>query len=160
MRRLFALFGLMLSLPIVPEAAAQGMDHFVVTDALAPEEVQENTAIYIDQHLVGDFRLDAAHPSGQIAVSVPHAAQHAYALCGRAITRGPKGEATHQVDDSGVITDANGRSYAAYTAGYTVFFLLDTTAGRPASVVLMHRGKRCVSAVASAPANIRTDRRS
>lgn len=133
----------------VSTALAQGMDRFVVTDELAPEEVQENTALYIDQHLVGSFRLDAAHPAGRIEIAVPHAAQHTYAMCGRAITRGTKGETTHQVDDSGVITDANGRSYAAYTAGYTVFFLLDTTTGRPASVVLMHTGKRCVSAVAS-----------
>jgi hypothetical protein len=54
----------------------------------------------------------------------------------------------HPVNDSGEITDADGRTYEAYTAGYTAFFLVDVSEGRAPARVAIHLGGRCSAAVA------------
>lgn len=130
-------------------ARAQATDTFVIADVLAPSEVEETTMVYIDHRLAGSFHLDAGTKAQSFTVAVPSAERHQYALCGRAVTRGAEGKTTvHPVDDSGEITDTNGRTYEAYTAGYTAFFLVDVSEGRAPARVAIHLGGRCSAAVA------------
>ncbi len=128
---------------------AQATDTFVIADVLAPSEVEETTMVYIDHQLAGSFHLDAGNKAGSFTVAVPRAERHVYALCGRAVTRDADGKTTvHPVDDSGEITDADGRTYEAYTAGYTAFFLVDVSERRAPARVAIHLGGRCSAAVA------------
>jgi hypothetical protein len=144
-----AAFGLVASAVMASGARAQATDTFVIADALAPSEVEETTMVYIDHHLAGSFHLDAGNRAGSFTVAVPQAERHLYALCGRAVTRDPDGRtAVHPVNDSGEIFDANGRTYEAYTAGYTAFFLVDVSEGRAPARIAIHLGGRCSAAVA------------
>lgn len=124
--------------------AGDGQDRFRIIDRVGPSEIEENIAVYIDQTLAGTFRLTPAHPIDSLAVSVPSAAAHVYALCGKVVTAGPDGaRRLHEVDTSGTLTDTAGRTFEAMTSGFTLYFLADETPDRPPSAIRIRQGRAC-----------------
>ena len=65
-------------------------------------------------------------------MTVPAAASHTYALCGRVTIRHDNGETiTREVDGAGRLSDVTDRDYEAVAANdFTAFYLRDITAGR------------------------------
>ena len=143
-----ALFLFLVLCLVVPAQAAT----FTVFDALSQDQVEETTTVYIDGELVGSFHLTLERPSETFKVTVNDAPLHDYVLCGETVYRQPGGGTeTRPVNDSGALTDPDGRTYTAYTQGYVSFFLLDTTPdlakGRPPAPPQIHLGPRCPKAV-------------
>ncbi len=106
---------------------------FTVTDELAPQEVSENTEIYLDGKLIGQIHLDRDLRSRRIAASVADGmGQHAYALCGDITVRRDDGRVeTHEVNSQGVISDVDGRDFEALGASdFTFFYLADQAPDR------------------------------
>ena len=129
--------------PAVARAAS-----FVIEDALSDEQVAEETHVFIDGHAVGSFRLTTDHPAATLEVRVPDAEPHDYVLCGETRVRLPGGgEETVPINDSGTLSDADGRVYIAFTRGYASFFLVDATAGRPEAELRTHLGPACPAPV-------------
>jgi hypothetical protein len=129
-----------------------GAASFTIEDGLSTEQVDEETHVYIDGVAVGVFRLTASSPVNMINVTVPDAPEYEYVLCGETTLRMPDGsEETKPVNDSGTLTDPNGRSYVAYTRAYSSFFLVDVSTSRPPAEVRAHLGPRCPAPVSDAP---------
>lgn len=121
---------------------------FVVLDQLAPDQVTEDLNLLIDGEPAGGFHLAAGHATDLLRVNAPGEGPHDYVLCGETVVRLPDGDQqTMPVNDSGELTDADGRVYAAYTAAYRAFFLRDVTQGRPPAELRIHLGPRCPAAI-------------
>ena len=133
-------------LALLPAAANAG--DLTVVDQLSPDQVTETIHLTIDGEPAGGFTLGPGHAVDVLRVHVIDAPRHDYALCGETTLRTASGaEQTVPVNDSGTLDDANGRTYAAYTAGYRSFFLRDVTPGRPPAQVEIHQGPRCPAAI-------------
>jgi hypothetical protein len=135
-------------LAMVLAAAAPVTDapeSLTIIDRVGPSEVEENIAVYIDQQMIGTFRLTRDHPFDTLQASVPAAPSHVYAMCGTVRTREPDGTIKdHQVDTSGTIFDVGGRTYEAVTGNYDVFFLNDETLGTRGQIAAkIIQGKTC-----------------
>jgi hypothetical protein len=133
-------------------AASAGAASFTVIDALSPDQIEETTAVFVDGESVGRFHLTLAQPADALHVNVPDAPLHEYVLCGETTFRTQdQGEQTRSVNDSGALTDPDGRTYTAYTQNYVSFFLLDTTPdlgrARPFAPPQIHLGPRCPAPV-------------
>jgi hypothetical protein len=129
-----------------------GAVSFTIEDGLSTDQVAEETHVYIDGVYVGVFRLTASSPDEAIQVTVPDAPQYEYVLCGETTLRMPDGsEETRPVNDSGMLSDADGRSYVAYTRAYSSFFLVDVSAGRPPALLRTHLGPRCPAPISDVP---------
>jgi hypothetical protein len=134
---------------LLGEPAAGGTATFRVHDHLDPNEIEETTSLYIDRALVRTIHLDGAHRDETVAVTVPQAANPAYALCGTVTIRGPDGSAeTHEVDGSGLLAEVADRDFEAVAAGYfSIFYLVDVTAGRPPTPIRINRARSCAQAL-------------
>jgi len=125
---------------------------FTVFDALSQDQIEEITSVYVDGELVGSFHLTLERPSDAFKVTVSNAPLHDYVMCGETIYRGADGSReSRPVNDSGALTDPDGRVYTAYTQGYVSFFLVDTTPGREPVPPQIHLGPRCPKAVSDVP---------
>jgi len=150
-----------------PPSAARAAE-LVIEDGLAPDQVAEITHIFIDGVDVGGFALTLDHPYDRIIVHLPDRPTDgtgprviSYVLCGQTTVRADDGTITERpVNDSGEITDPDGRSFFAYTNGYTAYFLLETddpvppsrpNAARAPADVRTHLGPRCPAPIASVP---------
>jgi hypothetical protein len=128
---------------------AGGTATFRVHDHLDPNEIEETTSLYIDRTLVRTIHLDGAHRDETVVVTVPEAANPAYALCGTVTIRRPGGDAeTHEVDGSGSLAEVAERDFEAVAAeDFSVFYLVDVTAGRPPTPVRVNRARSCAQAL-------------
>jgi hypothetical protein len=121
---------LLMGLPWLLAAAAPapgGTVAFQVIDETDPQEISEDTVVFIDGHQVAHFVLDK-HRTAIIAdVSVPAAAQYDYALCGRITVALPDGRAEERVVDGGAtLTEVNGKLFRALAANdFSIFYLAD-----------------------------------
>lgn len=125
------------ALRAAPPAHAVEEGHFTVTDELAPDEVSENTDIYLDGRLLAHIHLDARTPSGAVAGQAPDpAGAHDYALCGDITVRNAAGHAeTHEVNASGRLSDIDDRHFQALgAADFTFFYLADPAPDRVPTV--------------------------
>lgn len=119
-------------------------------DELSPDEVSEETTIFVNGERLGAFHLTRAQPSARIEAEIAAAGHYEYMLCGVATTESADGVwQEHRVNDSGMIADAAGRVFSAYTNSYTSYFLVDVTPDRPRTVISIHGGPRCVGPIAS-----------
>jgi len=138
----------------LPAATARAGE-LTVVDQLSPDQVTEDIHLTIDGEQVGGFALGPGHAVDVLRVHVTDAPHHEYVLCGETTLRTASGEEqTVPVNDSGMLDDADGRIYAAYTAAYRSFFLRDVTPGRPPAQIQIHLGPRCPAAISqSIPEN-------
>jgi hypothetical protein len=108
-------------------APAAGAVTFQVLDETAPQEISEDTVIFIDGKLVAHFVLDRQHTQSIASVTVPAAPHYDYALCGRITIERPDGQPEQRVVDGGAtISDLNGKLLLALEASdFTIYYLAD-----------------------------------
>jgi hypothetical protein len=133
---------LLLCLIASPAAAQRAMVSFQIADETDPAEITEDTTVFINGRLVAHFALSAAHPQGQVMVTVPVADRYDYALCGRITIRAPDGhDETHVLDDGATLVNPAGRHLEALASdGFTTFFLGERTAPSPPD---LHKTNAC-----------------
>lgn len=127
MRRL-----LMASLLLLPAASPSNPRpaadvSFQVLDEKDPQEISENTVIFIEGRQVAHFTLDKEHPAIIADITLPLAGQYDYALCGRITVAEPDGRQEEKVvDGGGTLKDVDGRLYRALAANdFSIFYLAD-----------------------------------
>jgi hypothetical protein len=129
MRRTYLLPLLLLAAasPPAAPAPASGAVAFQVLDETDPQEISEDTVIFIDGHLVAHFVLDHEHTTSTATINLPAAAQYDYALCGRITIARPDGTPEQRIVDGGAtLKDVNGHLFRALAAGdFTIFYLAD-----------------------------------
>ncbi len=131
-------------------AAARGNVGFTVIDELSPDEVAEDTTLFVNGERLGAFHLSREQPSARIEAEIPSADRYDYMLCGLATTEAADGaRQEHRVNDSGTIADPAGRTLSAYTNAYTSYFLVDVTPDRPHTQITIHTGPRCIGPIAA-----------
>ncbi len=133
-------------LAVPPPARADGDGHFTITDELAPDEVSENTDIYVDGRILAHFHLDRTTPSDMVAGHAPDpAGAHDYALCGDiTVRRDAGGTETHEVNASGRLSDLDDRHFQALgAANFTFFYLADPAPGRAPTAPSRNRSPLC-----------------
>jgi hypothetical protein len=134
----------------LPASAAAAEAVFRIRDRLAPDEIAEVTTVYVDDQLVRSFRLDGDAHDITVDVTVPDGAgEHHYALCGQLLLRRQDGSTRKQTFAvGGMLSDVGGREFEAFASDdFTRFYLVETTAGRPPSVILPEETHACVPAV-------------
>jgi hypothetical protein len=130
-------------------SGAAGAASFTIEDRLAPDQIIEKISVVIDGASVGAFSLTLDHPADTLHVSVPNADSYDYVLCGETTIRMPGGgEETHPVNDSGTLSDPDGRMYRAYNLDNVIFYLGDVSTGRKKAELKVHLGPRCPVPVA------------
>jgi hypothetical protein len=122
---------------------------FTVVDELSPDEVAEDTTLFVNGQPVAHFRLSPEHRAAAVEAEIAPAPQYEYMLCGTATTEAQGVRQEHRVNDSGMIADPAGRQFSAYTRDYQAFFLVDTTPDRPQTSISIHAGPRCIGPVAA-----------
>ena len=131
-------------------AIAQKPISFTILDELSPDEVAEDTTIYVNGERLGGFHLTREQPAAQVLAEIAAADHYEYVLCGLATTAAADGaREEHRVNDSGTIADPAGRRFSAYTNAYTAFFLVDVTPDRPRTAITIHAGPRCIGPIAA-----------
>lgn len=121
-------FHLLIGLPLLLAAAPPGgRVTFQVIDETDPQEISEDTVIFIDGTQVAHFVLDKHHTAIVADVSLPAAAQYDYALCGRITVALPDGRAEERVVDGGAtLKDVDGKLFRALAANdFSIFYLAD-----------------------------------
>ncbi len=118
---------------------------FRIADQTDPAEITEATTVFINGQLVAHFELSAAHPSGNVAVTIPAADRYEYALCGRITIRAADGHSeTHVLDDGATMGDPSGRNLEALASdGFTTFFLAERSAGTGDAPTDLHKTNVC-----------------
>ena len=125
---------------------ADGDGHFTITDELAPDEVSENTDVYVDGMILAHIHLDAKTPADEVAGHAPDpAGPHDYALCGDiTVRRKTGGTETHEVNASGRLSDIDDRHFQALgAADFTFFYLADPAPGREPTQPSRNRSPFC-----------------
>ncbi len=113
---------------------------------MAPQEVSENTEIYLDGKLIDQLHLDGKTKLRVVEASVPDPDdRHQYALCGEITVRRTDGRTEiHEVNGTGYISDLAGRDFQALGADdFTFFYLGDATPGRALPEPLRGRSALC-----------------
>jgi hypothetical protein len=110
----------------VPNAAPTGVS-FQVIDETDPQEVSEDTVIFLNGQLVAHFKLDHTHSYSVADISAPAKGPYEYALCGRITVTLPDGTTAQRVVDGGAtLKDVNGRVFRALAANdFSLFYLAD-----------------------------------
>jgi hypothetical protein len=121
-------FLLLIGLPLLVAAAPPGGKvSFQVIDETDPQEISEDTVVFVDGTQVAHFVLDK-HTTAVVAdVSLPAATQYDYALCGRITVALPDGRAEERVVDGGAtLKEVNGKLFRALAANdFSIFYLAD-----------------------------------
>ena len=131
MRRMICLglLALAAAAPPPPPAGGQqaGTVAFQVIDETDPQEISEDTVIFIDGHQVAHFVLDRAHAAIVADIALPAAPHYDYALCGRITIALPDGRQEERVVDGGAtLTVVNGKLFRALAANdFSIFYLAD-----------------------------------
>jgi hypothetical protein len=116
-----------------PLAPVNGTVSFQVIDETDPEEISEDTVIFVDGHQVAHFALDRVHTAIVANVSVPASGSYDYAMCGRITIALPDGRQEEKVVDGGAtLHDVNGKLFRALAAAdFTIFYLADSKQETP-----------------------------
>jgi hypothetical protein len=116
-----------------PAAAPAGAVHFQVEDETDPQEISEDTVIFLNGKLVAHFRLDHLHSFSVADISAPAKGPYEYALCGRITVAMPDGEQEQRVVDGGaVLKEVDGHVFRALAANdFSLFYLADSKANPP-----------------------------
>jgi hypothetical protein len=124
---------LLAALGMASANAAPSRVSFVVSDETDPQEIAEDTNVFVNGALVAHFALDSAHPADSITVSIPFAPRYDYALCGHITLRDANGVTSiHQVGTGATLTDLGGRAFQLLAASdFTVFYMSDMMAAAP-----------------------------
>lgn len=134
--------GLLLCLPFVtlltvaagPVAApSPGGQSFQVIDETDPQEVSEDTVIFLNGVQVAHFKLDHSHNYSIADIKAPGPGPYEYALCGRITVSLPDGQQEQRVVDGGAtLKDVNGHVFRALAANdFSLFYLADAQANPP-----------------------------
>jgi hypothetical protein len=134
--------------PVRGQERSAGSVAFSVLDELSPDEVAEDTTLFVNGQPVAHFRLSPQNRGASVQAEIAAAPQYEYMLCGTATTMSQGVRQEHRVNDSGMIADPSGRQFSAYTRDYQAFFLVDTTPDRPQTSISIHTGPRCIGPVA------------
>ncbi len=135
-----AVFGASTAMASPPSAAAAApppggprVVHFQVEDETDPQEVSEDTVIFLNGQQVAHFKLDHAHNYSVADITAPAQGPYEYALCGRITVSLPDGQTQQKVVDGGAtLTNVNGRLYRALAANdFSLFYLSDSQADPP-----------------------------
>jgi hypothetical protein len=107
--------------------------HFQVEDETDPQEVSEDTVIFLNGRLVAHFKLDRAHNYSVADITAPAKGPYEYALCGRITVALPDGQQEQRVVDGGaVLTVVDGHVFRALAANdFSMFYLADRNANPP-----------------------------
>ena len=107
--------------------------HFQVEDETDPQEVSEDTVIFLNGQQVAHFKLDHAHNYSVADISAPAQGPYEYALCGRITVSLPDGQTQQKVVDGGAtLSDVSGRLFRALAANdFSLFYLADSRADPP-----------------------------
>ena len=109
--------------------------HFQVIDETDPQEISEDTVIFLNGVQVAHFKLDRAHAYSVADVVAPAKGPYDYALCGRITVALPDGQPEQRVVDGGAsLTDVAGRTFRALAANDFTMFYLEDSQDIPASV--------------------------
>jgi hypothetical protein len=131
MRRIFCPLLLALVAAAPPPApggkAAGGNVAFQVIDETDPQEISEDTVIYVDGHQVAHFILDRVHTAITADINLPTAPHYDYALCGRITVALPDGRQEERIVDGGAtLTAVDGKLFRALAANdFSIFYLAD-----------------------------------
>ena len=114
-------------------SAGGGPVHFQVEDETDPQEVSEDTVIFLNGQLVAHFKLDQAHRFSVAAINAPAKGPYEYALCGRITISLPDGQTQQKVVDGGAtLSDVSGHVFRALAANdFSLFYLADSKADPP-----------------------------
>lgn len=125
--------------------ADAGRVTFVVSDETDPQEIAEDTSVFVNGAMVAHFTLDPLHPADSISVSIPAAARYDYALCGHITLRKPDGQtAMHQVASGATLTDLGGHAFQLLAAAdFTLFYMSDQTTSAQPLPGDVHRTDTC-----------------
>jgi hypothetical protein len=121
-------------LPGVAWAASGGpLAHFRVIDETDPQEVSEDTVIYLNGQQVAHFKLDHVHNYSVADIAVPAGGPFDYSLCGRITVTLPDGQQEQRVVDGGATLKAvDGRVFRALAGDdFKLFYLADETETPP-----------------------------
>jgi hypothetical protein len=134
---------------LLASGAASADQVFRIHDRVAADEIEEVTTLIVDGKTIRSFHLDAAEREISIDVEATDADSHEFGLCGHILVRTADGAPIRRTFDiSGVLYDADGRDFEAVASdGYTHFYLVDTTAGRPPARIEPTPGHACSPAV-------------
>lgn len=134
--------------PSGPAAAGGDTVTFHLIDQLGIGEVEEATAVYINDTLVGSFHLDDGVQFQAVSVTVPRADSYSYAMCGHVTTRDEDGQVVdHNVNTSGTLRDVDGRVFEAVTDNFERYFMRDRSTARPPIPLETNKGQACSPAV-------------
>jgi hypothetical protein len=132
-----AVAGLRPAMGAPPAAAAPAggprVVHFQVEDETDPQEVSEDTVIFLNGQQVAHFKLDHSHNYSVADITAPAQGPYEYALCGRITVSLPDGQTQQKVVDGGAtLKDVNGHLYRALAADdFSLFYLADSLADPP-----------------------------
>ena len=117
-----------------PAAAAPAASvHFHVIDETDPQEISEDTVIFLNGVQVAHFKLDRLHSYSVADVVAPAKGPYDYALCGRITVALPDGQPEQRVVDGGAtLSEVAGHTFRALAANdFTMFYLADSQADPP-----------------------------
>ena len=140
---------LVLAAPALSISPAAAQEMFRIHDRVATDEVEEVTTLLVDGKTIRSFHLDADQPEIAITVTVASSDSHEFGLCGHILVRASDGATVrHAFDISGLLYDVDGRDFEAVASdGYTHFYMVDTTPGRPPARIEPLPGHACTPAV-------------
>jgi hypothetical protein len=119
-------------LGVWPAWAGPGV-RFQVVDETDPQEISEDTVVFLNGQLVAHFKLDRIHNYSVANVTAPDKGPWDYALCGRITVALPDGQQEQRVVDGGATLNAvDGRVFRALAADdFKLFYLADSQANPP-----------------------------
>jgi hypothetical protein len=111
----------------VPNAGTPTGVSFQVIDETDPQEVSEDTVIFLNGQQVAHFKLDHTHSYSVADINAPAKGPYEYALCGRITVTLPDGTTAQRVVDGGAtLKDVNGHVFRALAANdFSLFYLAD-----------------------------------
>jgi hypothetical protein len=123
---------LLLCLPFLVAASAPGAT-FQVIDETDPQEISEDTVIFLNGQLVAHFKLDRSHNYSIADIPAPAKGPYDYALCGRITVALPDGQQEQRVVDGGAtLKEVSGHVFRALAANdFSIFYLADAKEDPP-----------------------------
>jgi hypothetical protein len=124
---------LLAALPRPAAAVAGTAGTFQVIDETDPQEISEDTVIFLNGKLVAHFRLDRSHTYSIAEIAAPAQGPYDYALCGRITVALPDGQQEQRVVDGGAsLKDVKGHVFRALAANdFSIFYLADAQENPP-----------------------------
>jgi len=128
-----------------PGTPNAGTINFRVVDETDPQEISEDTVLFIDGKQVAHYQLDRTHLTSVAQITLPKADHYDYALCGRITVLLPDGSTQQKIIDGGAtLHHPEGILYRALAADdFTIFYLADSRADPPNPPYDAHHTDAC-----------------